>query len=121
MDDAAREALATDLVIDITTTGRTSGEPRRLEIWMHEVEGRYFITGSPGTRSWYANLLQDTSLTVHLKKSYSANLPGIATAITDPGEKRRVLRSATGLSTYVTDENVGDWLENSPLVEISFT
>jgi F420H(2)-dependent quinone reductase len=45
-----------DRVIDITTTGRKTGEPRRIEIWFHRLDGRYFITGAPGRpRDWYAN------------------------------------------------------------------
>ncbi len=120
MDDAAASALADDLVIDITTTGRSSGEQRRLEIWIHELDGRYYITGSPGTRSWYANLLKDPAITVHLKKSHSADLSGRATAVTAVEEKRRVLRTAKALVEHVTDENEADWLSRSPLVEVIF-
>lgn len=120
MDQTATKALAEDLVIDITTTGRTSGEPRKLEIWIHEIEGRYYITGSPGTRGWYANLLKDPSLTVHLKKSHTADLPARSRAITDSAEKRTVLRTAKGLSKNVNDENIEEWLAKSPLIEVTF-
>ena len=44
MDDKIKHALANDRVIDITTTGRQSGQPRRLEIWFHNVDGRLYIT-----------------------------------------------------------------------------
>ena len=55
MDDAVRKALETDLVIDITTKGRKTGQPRRKEIWFHYLgEGEVYITGSPGKRGWYA-------------------------------------------------------------------
>jgi deazaflavin-dependent oxidoreductase (nitroreductase family) len=120
MDEATQNALANDLVIDITTTGRTSGEARRIEIWIHEVGGRHYITGSPGTRGWYANLLKNPSLTVHVKKSHTADLSGTATPITDPEAKRSILRAASSLTTYVTDETVVDWLARSPLVEVVF-
>lgn len=70
MDRAARRALASDLTVDVTTIGRRSGKPRRIEIWVHEVEGTVFITGSPGTRDWYANLLSNPTIMVHLKQSY---------------------------------------------------
>ena len=33
-------------IIDITTTGRTSGEPRRIEIVFFDVDGRVYITGT---------------------------------------------------------------------------
>ena len=46
MTDAVADALANDQVIDITTTGRKSGEQRRIEIWFHRLDGRFYITGS---------------------------------------------------------------------------
>ena len=33
LDPKVQEALEKDLIIDITTTGRKSGDARRLEIW----------------------------------------------------------------------------------------
>jgi hypothetical protein len=54
MDADVERALGTDKVIDITTTGRRSGRETRLEIWFHRVGGRYYITGRPGARDWYA-------------------------------------------------------------------
>ena len=59
MDDDVRTALAKDLTIDLTTTGRHSGRPRRIEIWMLKVGDRIVITGTPGPRDWYANLCAD--------------------------------------------------------------
>ncbi|MDQ2999008.1 MAG: nitroreductase/quinone reductase family protein [Chloroflexota bacterium] len=56
MDEQVRHALEHGRTIDITTIGRTSGEPRRIEIWFHNVDGHIYITGTPGRRSWYANL-----------------------------------------------------------------
>ena len=50
-DPEVAAALASDLIIDITTTGRTSGAQHRLEIWYHVVDGRYYITGRAGPRS----------------------------------------------------------------------
>ena len=45
--DHIRQALATDRVIDITTTGRKSGTPHRIETWFYRADGRLFLTGSP--------------------------------------------------------------------------
>lgn len=50
-------------VIDITTTGRTSGQARRIEIVFHNIDGRIYISGRPGTRAWLANLSADPSFT----------------------------------------------------------
>ena len=119
-DPAVAQALASDLIIDITTTGRASGEPKRIEIWYHVVDGRYYITGRPGPRSWYANLLADPSLTFHLKESAEADLPASARAVTDSDEKRAVFLGAPKLSEHVTEENVGEWVDGSPLIEVVF-
>jgi hypothetical protein len=56
MDARIRQALARERTIDITTTGRTSGRARRVEMWFHNLDGRLYLTGTPGSRDWYANL-----------------------------------------------------------------
>src|SRR3712207_9019649 len=50
-----------DRVIDITTTGRKSGQPRRIETWFHHLDGQIYLTGTPGPRDWYANLVANPS------------------------------------------------------------
>ena len=88
-----QEALEKDLIIDITTTGRKSGDPRRVEIWFHNLDGILYIAGLllPGSRAWYANILKDPRLTFHLKGTTKADLPALATPITDAAERHKVL------------------------------
>jgi len=119
-DPAIAAALADDLVIDITTIGRHSGEPKRLEIWFHNVDDRYYITGRPGPRSWYANVVANPAITFHFKESTEADLGGTARAITDPDEKRTVFLSARKLSEYINEDNVQQWVDGSPLIEVTF-
>jgi deazaflavin-dependent oxidoreductase (nitroreductase family) len=80
-------------LIDITTTGRRSGRPRRIEIVFHSMDGRIVISGmpSPGRiRAWIHNLEADPHITLHLKGPLSADLPGTARVISDPAERRVV-------------------------------
>ena len=93
-----QEALEKDLIIDITTTGRKSGDARRVEIWFHNLDGILYITGLPGTRGWYANILVDPRMTFHLKETAVADLPALATPITDPHHPlhRRIPPKSTG-------------------------
>jgi len=119
-DPVIAAALADDLVIDITTIGRHSGEPKRLEIWFHNVDDRYYITGRPGPRSWYANVVANPAITFHFKESTEADLEGTARAITDPDEKRTVFLSARKLSEYINEDNVQQWVDGSPLIEVTF-
>ena len=119
-DPGVAEALANDLVIDITTIGRSSGEAKRIEIWFHNVDDRYYITGRPGPRSWYANVLANPVIVFHLKESTEADLEGTARAVTDADEKRSVFLSAKKLSEYINEGNVQEWVDGSPLIEVVF-
>ena len=52
MLDEVRQALNIDLnprgrTIDITTTGRRSGQPRRIEIVFYRFQDSIYLTGSP--------------------------------------------------------------------------
>ena len=54
--------------IDITTNGRKTGQPHRIEIVFHNIGGRLYISGMPGfKRSYIANLAADPHFTFHLK------------------------------------------------------
>jgi len=117
MDERVGEALAQDRTIDITTTGRKTGKPRRLEIWFHNLEGKLYITGLPGQRSWYANLLAQPAFTFHLKGHMQADLPAHARAITAPEERRRVLTAI--LARLNRETELDEWLRRSPLVEVT--
>jgi deazaflavin-dependent oxidoreductase (nitroreductase family) len=118
MDERIKRALARDRVIDITTTGRKSGRPRRIELWFHNLDGTIYLTGSPGKRDWYANLFAHPDFTFHLKQSVRADLPAHATPIVEEGARRAIL------SRIVQDvgrsEELEEWVEGSPLVEVTF-
>ena len=113
MTSSVAQALAADHLIDITTTGRKTGQQRRIEIWFHRVDGRYYITGTPGARGWYANMLQEPDFTFHLKQSAQADLPAHALPVLGE-EKRRVLDA---IMAQLSDSHV-TFDENSPLVEV---
>jgi len=125
MTDEVEHALANDQVIDITTIGRTSGEPRRIEIWFHLIDGRYYITGTPGRpRSWYANLIANPEFTFHLKESAQADLAATARPITTTEEREEVFaKLLPRLGELATKPGMEPeaWLKDSPLVEVTFT
>lgn len=113
-------ALDKDLTIDITTTGRKSGHPRTTEIWYHRFDGRYFITGTPGRRDWYANLKANPRFMFHLKESARADLPARARLVTDSDEKRRVLLGADSIWNKPDEVTVERWVRHSPMIEVIF-
>ena len=92
MDDSIRRALGRGHTIDITTTGRRTGKPRRIELVFHNIDGRLVISGSPNprTRGWIYNLEADPHLTFHLKRTVQADLPATARVVTDPAERRQL-------------------------------
>lgn len=112
-------ALARDLTIDITTTGRRSGRPRTIEIWFLAIDDRVFITGTPGPRDWYANLLADESLTFHLKESVRADLEARARPVGDEATRRFVFEHRTA-RWYREQTDLDDLVANAPMVEVTF-
>src|SRR3954470_18902205 len=114
MDDAVLRALEADPTIDITTTGRHTGMDRRIEIWMLDVDGRFFITGTPGPRAWLANLTADPRLTVHLKRRAHADLPAEARVVTDGTTRRRVLEHLSA-TWYRGQVAIDDLVATAPM------
>jgi deazaflavin-dependent oxidoreductase (nitroreductase family) len=116
MDDRTSRALARGHVIDITTTGRKTGQPRRIEIVFHNFDGRIYISGKPGhRRAWLANLEADPDFTFHLKGAVTADIPARARVITDAAERRQVLERVAQ-AWQRTD--VDTMVESSPLIEV---
>jgi hypothetical protein len=87
--------------VDISTTGRRSGELRRIETWVWLAGDRQFLTGPPGRRGWYANLVANPRLVI-------GDEPGFGRAIRDPSERAEVFAALEH----------PDWAARSPLVEI---
>ena len=121
MDTDIDSALLADTLIDITTVGRKSGQSRRIEIWFHYVDGRVYITGSPGPRGWYANMLANPDLTFHLKQSIQKDISGRATPITEPDDKRRVFQRMYEVEERMRGTSLEERVSHAPLVEIELT
>jgi len=112
-----RTALARGGTIDITTIGRKSGRPRRLEIVFHNIDGRIYISGmpSPNRRSWLANLEANPRFTFHLKGAVRADLPATARIIDNEDERRRIL---AGVARNWRRTDIGRMVLQSPLIEV---
>lgn len=117
-DEQVAHALSRGHTIDITTTGRKTGQLRRIETVFHNIDGRIVLSGMPGKRSWYANLLADPQFTFHLKGAVKADLPSTARAILEPVERREVM-ARVAKNWGRTDLEV--MLDRSPLVEVTFS
>jgi deazaflavin-dependent oxidoreductase (nitroreductase family) len=123
LNSEVRDALTIDMVVDITTTGRKTGQSRRIEIWAHNLDGQLLLSASPGRRSWYANLVQTPEITLHLKADVKADIAVSARPIVDETERRDVLTRLNAASAFRQSQNmvIEDWVKNSCLVELSVT
>jgi len=117
IDARVARALSRGHTIDITTTGRRSGLPRRIELVFHNIDGHVVLSGLPGRRSWYANLLANPHFTFHLKRSVQADLAATARPITEPVERREVM--ARVARNWQRDD-LEVMMRRSPLVEVTF-
>jgi hypothetical protein len=115
--------------IDITTIGRRTGEPRRIEICVYYFEGATYLSGIPTerTRDGLFNLKSDPHFIFHLKHGVIEDLSAVAAVMTDETEHRQTL------SEFVDDFNrrrtpddqwpvahLDEWVAHSPLARITF-
>ena len=117
--EAILAALNHSQVIDLTTTGRRTGQLRRIEIFLHTDDGQLFITGMPRadrTRDWIHNIEADPHVVIHLKQSVVLDVPATARVVRDP-EERRPLIEAAARRWGRTD--VPEMLRHSPLIVLT--
>ena len=116
--DKIRQALARGGVIDITTAGRQTGKPRRIEIVFHNIGGRIYISGipRPTKRGWLRNLETNPHLTFHLKGEARADIRATARVITDEAERREVLPA---VARNWKRNDLDAMVRYSPLIEVT--
>jgi deazaflavin-dependent oxidoreductase (nitroreductase family) len=116
---ANRRPLPHSQTIDLTTTGRRTGLERRIEIVLHNFDGRLYISGMPNParqRAWLLNLRADPRLTVHLSGAQQADLAGTARIIDDDAERREVLARVVRVWR---GQDIETMTRYSPLIEVT--
>ncbi|WP_219910597.1 nitroreductase/quinone reductase family protein [Saccharothrix carnea] len=114
-------------IIDITTRGRRTGRPRRIEIFFYRAAGRtYLCSGAGGAATdWHANLLANPDFTFHLKNGVRVDLAARATPVTDPAERQAVLAEIVADLNQPHDPGtirptrLEDWMD-SRLMRVTF-
>lgn len=99
--------------VDLTTWGRTSGLPRRIEIWMVRVADRYYITGTPGRRDWLANVRARAEAVVHTDTDVVCSVREVS----EHNERRTVMEAAAS-HWYRTQRDLTDLVANAPMIEL---
>ena len=137
MNEDARQRLATNSssalenrTIDITTVGRRTGKPRRIEIIFYRFDDDIYLSGipAPKQRDWLANLSETPQFTFHLKHGVVADLPATATVILDPAQRRRILgvfvdefNDRHGPESPWPTAVLDEWVGHSPLAKVTFS
>jgi deazaflavin-dependent oxidoreductase (nitroreductase family) len=121
MDQRLKDVMDRGGIADITTIGRKTGKPRRIEIYFHQFDGEYYLTGRHGAkRDWVANIVANPGFTLHLKKGITADVPVVGEPEPDPEERARILRRALIESwdspTDRVEASLHKWVEDSPFI-----
>jgi deazaflavin-dependent oxidoreductase (nitroreductase family) len=110
------DRIAAIRTVDITTIGRSSGRPRRIEIWWFRFDERFIITGTPGRRDWLANLKANPTLVVHVD---GRDLAATANEVTDADFRRRFFAGPSA-TWYATQAQLQRLVVEAPMVEVVF-
>jgi deazaflavin-dependent oxidoreductase (nitroreductase family) len=121
MDPGIADALADGGIADITTIGRKTGQPRRIEIYFHHFDGAFYLTGRPGfRRDWQANIEANPEFTLHLKREITADVAVSGEPEPDREERSKILfRVLTESWESDPDKARVDlhrWVDSSPFI-----
>jgi deazaflavin-dependent oxidoreductase (nitroreductase family) len=106
--------LASTRTIELTTIGRRSGERRSIEIWWFHIKGRFIITGTPGRRDWYANVLSDPRVLI----STSIGTFSATAVVIEEADFRQAVFADPSVNWYSSQAELHRLIETAPMVEI---
>ena len=121
MDTRVKEAMERGGIADITTTGRKTGLPRRVEIYFHQFDGDYYLTGRPGfKRDWEANIKANPDFTLHLKRGIAVDVLVVGETEPDPEERAaiifRALTESWGSEPGKARANLDYYVNTAPFI-----
>jgi deazaflavin-dependent oxidoreductase (nitroreductase family) len=118
LDHHTTRLLASIRTIDMTTIGRKSGRPSRIEIWWFHFEEKFIVTGTPGPRHWMANITADPTVMVHAEGDDHI---GTAVVIGDRDFRHRFFTHRDPeIDWYSTQAERETLIETAPMIEIRF-
>lgn len=111
-----RQDLASTRTIDLITVGRRSGERRRVEIWWFHVDGRFFITGTPGRRDWLANVRSEPRVVIGVR---GTEIEATVREVDDAVTRHRVF-STPETRWYTSQSELDRLVAEAPMIEVLF-
>ena len=114
--------MADDDYLYLTTTGRRSGRPHRIEIWYADAgDGRtvYLLSGGGDRSDWVRNLKADPRCETSIGAPDAQQRRSVATLLDDDPERAEVARGLV-FEKYQPryDGDLADWRERSLAVAI---
>lgn len=108
---------SSDPYLYLTTVGRRTGRPHRIEIWFGEEDGRVFMLAGGRDRSdWVRNLKANSRVTVELgDETHSGDARVIDPGTSDDRRARELL-----VAKYREGNNLDEWGSTSLAVLIEF-
>jgi deazaflavin-dependent oxidoreductase (nitroreductase family) len=106
--------LTTTRTVDLVTIGRKSGRSTRVEIWWFYFEDRFIITGTPGPRDWYANILDNPRVVIETRHG---NFPATASTVSDRMFRKRFFSDGAA-RWYSTQAELDELIETAPMIEL---
>jgi deazaflavin-dependent oxidoreductase (nitroreductase family) len=102
----------------LTTTGRHTGRPHRIEIWFALGDGVAFLLSGGGDRSdWVRNLMISPEVVLEIGGEHRARRARI---VTDPDEDALARRLVVGKYTPRYRDDLSDWGRTSLPVAIDW-
>ncbi len=111
-------SLAREPVLYLTTAGRRTGQPHRIEIWFAERDGRlYLLAGGRERADWVRNLRANPQVTVELGGESHV---GMARPLEGGAAEDQLARQAVLDKYSGRGEDLDDWGRTSLAVVITF-
>ena len=110
---------ARDLFLYLTTTGRRSGRPHRIEVWFAAHHGKlYLLSGGRDRSDWVRNLQADGRVSVELAGEHHVG----AARVLEPGTAEDRLARELLVAKYepVEHDSLEEWGRTSLPVVIEF-
>jgi deazaflavin-dependent oxidoreductase (nitroreductase family) len=102
----------------VTTIGRRTGRPHRIEIWFAAQDGRlYLLSGSRERSDWVRNVQENAQVTVELGDERHAG----AARVLQPGTVEDQRARELLVCKYPEGDNLDEWGRNALPVLIEFS
>jgi deazaflavin-dependent oxidoreductase (nitroreductase family) len=116
---ALQADLAREATCDLVSTGRTSGQPRQIEIWFAadpERDRIYLLSGGRDRANWVRNIAQEPRVRVRIADRWFDGVAAVVEGAVDDPLVRRLL--ATKYQGWSEGRPLSDWARESLPVAI---